>query len=431
MEQKLTQEQKLTWRMTQQLSQAIEILQYNGYDLHQYLQEQMNENPLIEVETTGEEQFSSIRRRFVSHGTDLPEDFFAPPKSLYDLVKEQMVHYQLTPEQRNILEYGIDSLDERGYLTVSLEEWADHCNSTIHLTEECLHILQSMDPPGIGARSLQECLTLQLIRKQKPEPFIDLVQNHIDWVADHNVGQIAQTYNISQEEAAELIQEIQSLTPHPGLQLQQKKSDYIIPDGEVIREQGIWKVKLYVWNSPRVSIDRSYLVQEQLDQETKEFVNKFIRHGNWLIRALETRRQNLLNVFEKVVEKQVAFFHYGSPMLRPLTLQEVAGEIGLHVSTVSRAVKDKYLQTPHGVFPVKFFFQQGIQKKDGGLASAHSTQVLIRELVAGEDPSSPLSDEQIREKLKKGFGIHISRRTVAKYREFMHIPSSFKRKRRG
>lgn len=429
MKQRLTQEQKLTWKITQQLSQAIEILQYNGYDLHQFLQEQMSENPLIEVETAGEEQFSSVRRHISSQTSVTFDDFQTSPKSLYDLLKEQIIHFDLSEEQRAALEYGIDSLDERGYLTITLEEWAEGSGTSLEVAEECLRLLQSMDPPGIGARSLQECLKLQLAKKKKSALLIDLIEQHIGWVADHSLNEIAEHYEISLAEAKELINEIQSCQPKPGLLLQQKQSDYIVPDGEVIQEQGTWKVKLYIWNSPSITVNRSYLREDTFDDEARDFAKKYVRHGDWLIRAIETRRVNLLTVFQKIVEKQVSFFHYGPAMLRPLTLQEVADEVNLHVSTVSRAVKDKYLQTPRGVLPVKFFFQQGIHKKDGGQTSAHTTKMLIKELVEEEDPAFPLSDQQISQRLQNGFGIRISRRTVAKYRETLNIPSSFKRKR--
>ncbi|SES69666.1 RNA polymerase sigma-54 factor [Salinibacillus kushneri] len=427
MKPKLTQEQKLTWKLTQQLGQAIEILQYNGFQLQQFLEEQMKENPLIEIET---ESFTSDYTR-PKQGMGFDESFWIDEEQdLADYMKEQLIDKDLSPSFREIVEFGIDSLDENGYLTVALTDWQLAFHTGEEMIEEALELIQSLEPAGIGARTLQECLALQLRRKPVPNHLaIDIVTNHLEWVADYRIEEMVLEYGVSEKEIKEAIQDIQALYPKPGILVAGRTSSTIIPDGEVYQSEGTWKVALTKWNRPSVTIYDYSLNQNDLSQEEKEFFQKYTQQGKWLQKALIQRSDSLERVFAAIVKHQILFFDQGPERLKPLVLREIAEELNLHVSTVSRAVKEKYLQTPHGVFPVKFFFQSGLKSNTGEI-SAYAIKILIKEMIDYEDKQKPLSDQKISELLKHEFHIEISRRTVAKYRLELKLPSSNRRKRR-
>ncbi|MBB6453574.1 RNA polymerase sigma-54 factor [Salirhabdus euzebyi] len=428
MKQKLTQEQKLTWKLTQQLGQAIELLQYNGQQLHQFLQEQVKENPFLEVETNVHSSYYPPQ----SGAGDFDESYYTnEEQNIRIYLKDQLINKDLPKGLKGIVEFGIDSLDDNGYLTLTLSEWAEAVQQEEGDVEQALHIIQGLDPIGVGARSLQECLLLQLSASSNPnEVAIDLITHHIEWVADFRKEAIKKKYQLSSIEIEQVLQEIQSCNPRPGLLMTSSKSDYVIPDGEVLLEQGLWRVYLSKWNSPKISVNEHYLQVEGMEEKDKQFVSSYIKSGNWLKQAVNQRYETMGKVFSTIVKNQVLFFEKGPEIVQPLTLKEIAQEVNLHVSTVSRAIKGKYIQTPHGVYPVKFFLQQGISTKSGGTVSSHSIKVIMKELVGQESKAKPLSDQIIAEQLKQDYDIHISRRTVAKYRMELFIPSSAQRKRR-
>ncbi|QHS23235.1 RNA polymerase factor sigma-54 [Virgibacillus sp. MSP4-1] len=427
MKAKLTQEQKLTWKLTQKLGQAIELLQYNGFQLQQFLEKQMKENPLIEVETDRTVPDYTPAKR----GMGFDESFWIDnSQDLAGYVKEQLLDKELSPAFKQIVEYGIDSLDENGYLTIALTDWQFAFQTDEETIGEALELIQSLDPAGIGARNLQECLALQLYRSSVPNTLaVNIVTNHLEWIADDRMEDLMMEYEVSEAAIEEAIQDIQSLHPKPGILVAGKTSSPIIPDGEVYQSNGVWKVALTGWNSPTITIVDYSLDHSSLSPEERDFFQKYTQEGKWLQKALSQRLDSLDRVFKSIVRRQIAFFDYGPEHMKPLVLREIAEETGLHVSTVSRAVKEKYLQTPHGTYPVKFFFQPGLQGETGEV-SAYAIKHLIKEMISHEDKQKPLSDQKLSEMLKKEFQIEVSRRTVAKYRLALKLPSSSKRKRR-
>ncbi|MRG84726.1 RNA polymerase factor sigma-54 [Salinibacillus xinjiangensis] len=427
MKPKLTQEQRLSWKLTQQLGQAIEILQYNGYQLNQFLENQMKENPLIEVETEKDVPFEPTLEGHLS----FDEKIFSPEsEDLASYVRGQLIDKHMTPKMKEAVEFGIDSLDENGYLTVTLSEWQDNVGTDEQTVAEALQLIQSLDPAGIGARRLQECLYLQLKRNPEPnEVTMNLVREHLEWIADYRLDEIMAEYDISESEAIQAIKEVQSLDPKPGTSVAGATSSYIVPDAEVFQEQGMWRISLTKWNRPTVTVHDHYLEVKQIDKKEENFIKKYVQQGKWLQKALQQRYESLEKIFGIIVKRQLAFFDRGPETLKPMVLKDIAADVNLHSSTVSRAVKEKYLQTPHGVFPVKFFFQSGVSTQTGAV-SAYTTKTLIRELIEHEDKAKPLSDQQICEKLQREYHMGISRRTVTKYRLALHLPSSTKRKRR-
>lgn len=416
MKHQLTHEQRLTWKMTQKMSQAIEILTFNGLELVEFLEEQAVENPLI--------HFSKP-----SSGTAIPHTI-QQEKTIYQHLKDQLLHLSITSSMKEVVEYGIDSLNEHGYLDISTEEWAQACSIQDSEVLNALRFLQSLEPAGIGARDLQECIQLQLDRSGAPAFVQDLTANHLEWVADRDLAEIIDFYQITEEAANSAITLIQSCHPRPALQLAPVQKDYVIPDAEVTFHNGKWKCELSEWNKPRLEWDQELMNIASENEETKQFIQEKYNHAQWMIDAIQVRKENFQQVLTHIVQKQQDFFEKGPSYVQPLRMREIAEPVNVNVSTISRLVKHKYIQTPHGLVPLKFFFQQGVRTNTGKETSSHSIKQLMKETIQGEDKFAPFSDQKLSEQLQKQFGIHISRRTVAKYRESLHIPTASKRKKK-
>lgn len=422
MKPQLTQEQKLTWKMTQQLSQAIEILQYNGMELQEFIQQQMQDNPLIDWKR-GELPMSG--EAFPASGVRQTE------QSLREYMYDQMMDIPIEARVRRALEYGVDSLDDNGYLDCDVKEWKDVLQEEEWVVESALSILQTLEPAGVGARDLQECITLQLLRKQEDEQIIHLVQHHLDWVAEQQLPSMMECYGWNEEEVHKAVEVIQACHPRPGLQIAPVQKDYIIPDARVVQREGVWRVELSPLNQPVIQVDQTYAELVTDDEEARMYVQEKYKHAEWLQMAIRQRKEHFHAIVREIIDKQKPFLHNGAVHVQALRMREIATKVDIHVSTVSRAIRNKYVQTPHGIYPLKFFFQQGIKMNNGQETSAHSIKHLLKETIELENVHKPLSDQKIVEKLKSEFGIAISRRTVAKYREELFIPSSSKRKRQG
>jgi RNA polymerase sigma-54 factor len=326
----------------------------------------------------------------------------------------------------------IGNIDEDGYLTCSVEEVASTIDATVEDVERVLRRIQSFDPAGVGARDLRECLLLQVEdRIGRDSLAYRVVERHFEELSTHKYHEIAKALGISPQQAQAAADEIASFDPKPGRKYALDEGDYVTPDIIVQEIDGQYVVSLNDGELPRLRISRTYQQLAQSGEfkgKAKEFAQAKLNGANWIIQAIEQRRQTMLKTMHVILDRQREFFQKGIHYLRPLTLKEVADEIGMHESTVSRVTNEKFVQTPRGVFRLKFFFSSGLSTEEGEDVSARGVKARIQELIAGEQPHDPLTDQQIVEALRSE-GIQIARRTVQKYRDQLGILSSRYRKR--
>nr|WP_245985090.1 RNA polymerase factor sigma-54 [Biomaibacter acetigenes] len=330
-------------------------------------------------------------------------------------------------------EFLIGNLDKRGYLTISTAEAAKLLKVSEQEVEKVLKLIQTFEPAGIGARNLIECLLIQVEQRNIDMPKIkELITGHLKDLAEARYSRIAEALNISLSEVQRLKDVILTLDPKPGRNFSSvNDTQYIIPDAVIEKVGNDYVVIMNDSVSPRLSINsyyRSLLYSENRESNISKFLSQRLDSALWLIKSIEQRRITLNKVISTIVEVQRDFLDYGVTCLKPLTMKQIADRVGIHESTVSRAISGKYVQTPRGLFELKFFFKNGLDNTNGSSTSSESIKKMIKEMVGGEDPYNPLSDQKIADDLKKK-GIIISRRTVAKYREEIGIPSSAKRKR--
>ena len=304
---------------------------------------------------------------------------------------------------------------------------------TINEVEESLRILQTLDPPGVGARDLRECLLLQMADDAKSDPLArQLVADSFDDLKAHRWNDLAKRYGVEPARVQSAADSLARYDPKPGLKYSNRSDGYIIPDLVVDKVDGVYHVFLNDTGMPRLRLSRSYqeIARERgkLTQENREFITTQMNSANWMIQAIEQRRQTMLKVMNFIVDRQRAFFEKGVEYLKPLTLREVADVISIHESTVSRVTNEKYVQTPRGVLPLKFFFSSALSTASGEEASARSIRAKLQKMVGEEDPGKPLTDQQIVHLFQEQ-GIQIARRTVAKYRDQLGILPARMRKR--
>ncbi|BAC14397.1 RNA polymerase sigma-54 factor [Oceanobacillus iheyensis HTE831] len=423
MKQKLVINQSLQWKMNQSLYQSIEILQLTGMELYDYMKQVAEENPLIEeVQPIDKELISQFRTTDYSI-----DEMNTAEQSLYDQLKSNL--YVLELEDKSLLPvivFGIDSLNEDGYLEITMEDWAYYCEVELTTVERALSYIQSLEPAGIGARNLTECIQLQLNQMNIDAPYISSLMNEgITLLAEENSHQIALNYGITEEAAQKLIESIKLCHPKPGKLLSPTKTEFIIPEASIYKDDTEWKISFFNWSSPAIQINSDYS-KHDLDREAASFVKKKQKEVDMLQQAIDYRSSTLEKIIRIIVEKQLPFFERGPKMLKPLTLSELSAQLDLHISTISRAIRQKYVQTAHGVLPLKYFLQREVQK-GAGVASIVIKQ-LLKELVDLEDKSKPLSDQKIKQLMEERYQIKIARRTIVKYREELQIASSVKRK---
>ena len=424
LKQHLVQQQTIQHKLNQSLIQSIQMLQFTSTELYEYINEIAKDNPLIE-----EVIYDADGRQSTYQASDTfsLEAMNSGEKTLYDQLKEQLLNIDIPKEFIPIVEFGIDSLNENGYLEITLEDWASACNTTSSITEEALHIIQQLEPRGIGARHLGECIYLQLYEMDGYRSFMeDLLIHHLDWIADFNFSVIEETYGITREEYNELVKLIQTCDPKPGKLLDTTQVEYIVPEAKIWKVQAKWKITFHHWTVPKLVIDPTY--KQMADKEVEKFLKSKREQLQWLEGALKYRTATIELVIREIVKKQIDFFDYGILHLGSMTLNDVADELELHPSTISRAINNKYVETPHGIYPLKFFFQSGIEQEDGKKATI-VLKHLIHQIIDGEDRTRPLSDEKIRNKLQEKYSVQLARRTVMKYRQELNIPASFKRRK--
>ena len=480
----LKQELKINPR----LYQAMDLLYMPLLDLQQHLKQELLNNPFLDMvepeedeeeseegEETEEEAVAETPEKQEKDEIDWEEillegfdaggrkeeheerEYFEPvtvdSRDLSDHLRDQITLLDLSPRQVVLAEEFIGNIDEDGYLKASIEQITNGVNDmvkqaaeqqenlddddlplyTLEESAEMLATIQGLDPAGVGSRDLRECLMLQLKEAglEHSVPY-RLVRDCFDELINHRWSEISKRFGISPSDVQKAADEIQKLDPKPGSKYSDLKDNYIIPDLVVDKIDGKYHVFLNDANLPRLKLSKSYQEiardKKKFDGENKEFISNKLNSANWMIQAIEQRRQTMLKVMNYIVERQREYFEKGVQHLKPLTLREVAEVINMHESTVSRVTNEKFVQTPRGVLPLKFFFSSGLSTTAGEDVSARGIKAQIEKLVADEDAKHPLTDQAIVNILKQN-GVQIARRTVAKYRDQLGVLSARMRKR--
>jgi RNA polymerase sigma-54 factor len=361
------------------------------------------------------------------------ESFVAAEATLADHLATQLLLAVSDPSDRLIGRYLIDLVDEAGYIAGDLAEAADKLGAPLARVEAVLAVLQTFDPPGVCARNLAECLAIQLKERDRFDPAMQALVAHLDLLAKREFAALKKICAVDDEDLSDMIAEIRRLEPRPGRAFGGAPVQPVVPDVFVRRgPAGAWAVELNADTLPKVLINQTYyaeVARTARKEADKSYLAECLQSATWLVRALDQRAKTILKVATEIVRQQDAFFAQGVQYLRPLNLKTVADAIGMHESTVSRVTSNKYMATPRGTFELKFFFTAAIAAANGGEAhSAEAVRHRIKQLIDAEPPTDILSDDTIVEKLRAA-GIDIARRTVAKYREAMKIPSSVQRRR--
>jgi RNA polymerase sigma-54 factor len=361
------------------------------------------------------------------------EAYVAQERTLRDHLTEQLVLAFADPAQRLIGHHLIDMTDEAGYLRGDLESIAEQLGAPLELVEETLKVMQGFEPCGVFARDLRECLMLQLKEQDRCDPAMAALIENLQLLAVHDLAALKRAARVSDEDLMDMIQEVKRLNPKPGLKYGSAPSQPIVPDVLVrALPDGSFHVELNSETLPRVLVNQSYyatVCKSATRKEDKSYLVDCLQTANWLVKSLDQRARTILKVAHEIVKQQDGFLTYGVRHLRPLNLKTVADAISMHESTVSRVTANKYMATNRGLFELKYFFTSAIAAtSDGDAHSSEAVRDRIRSMIASEPASDVLSDDKIVEKLK-GDGIDIARRTVAKYREALRIPSSVQRRR--
>jgi RNA polymerase sigma-54 factor len=361
------------------------------------------------------------------------EAFVESETTLVGHLNEQLAVAITDPKQRLIGGYLIDTVDETGYLGADLAEVSEKLGAPLSEIEAVLEVLQTFSPTGVCARNLRECLTIQLKERDRFDPAMQALVGHLELLAKREFAALKKLCGVDDEDFSDMINEIRALDPKPGLAFGSTLIQPVVPDVFVRQAaSGDWIVELNSDTLPRVLVSQTYYSEVSKVAKAsgdKTFLADCLQSANWLVRALDQRAKTILKVSSEIVRQQDAFLMHGVQYLKPLNLKTIADVIGMHESTVSRVTANKYMATSRGVFELKYFFTSSISASDGGEAhSAEAVRHRIKRLIDAESPSDVLSDDTIVEKLKAA-GIDIARRTVAKYREAMRIPSSVQRRR--
>ncbi len=483
-------------KVNPRLYQAMDLLYMPLLDLQQHLKQELLTNPFLELVEPEEDEEESSEAEETAEPEDLSEpettseaatepektgdddvdweavlldgfetggqreeheqrEWYEPvtvdSKDLGDHLTEQLSLLDLSARQAFLAEEFVGNINDDGWLACSLEEIQRGVNELLNkeaeereidgtvpvFTDEeilqMLQIIQDLDPPGVGARDLRECLLLQLRAGGLRDSLAyRLVEDAFEELIAHRWSELSKRFGISAQDVQGAADEIAKLDPRPGLRFSAGSDNYIIPDLVVDKIEGHYHIFLNDGNLPRLKLSRAYQEiardKKRFDAESKDFIASKLNSANWMIQAIEQRRQTMLKVMHYIVDRQRDFFERGVQALKPLTLREVAEAVGMHESTVSRVTNEKFVQTPRGVLPLKFFFSSGLSTADGDDVSARGIKDQIQKLVSGEDAKSPLTDQAIVEILQQT-GVNIARRTVAKYRDQLGVLPARMRKR--
>lgn len=454
---KMTQEQRLI--LTQNMQQSIKLLQMSLHDLREYIDIEYSENPVLEVneEIAPYDDVQNVEKMSIEDSYDhkkiveelysdnykdrleinyskeevSPLNFIEKKTSLKEYLQEQLVEVDIDQYMLNICKYIVESLDNRGYLEISVEELAQELNISSAMIEKALKIVQSLEPYGIGARNIKECLLIQSLRLNILDNIMEkIILNHLESVAENKYEAVGRALNISPREAQRYGDLIKKLEPKPSRGFYTgEEVNYIIPDAEIKNINDEFFIIMNESALPKLMINRTYkdALQNNKDSEVNTYVKEKINQAIFLIKSIEQRKSTLYKVLECLIDKQKDFFKFGRQQIKPLTLKEVSEKINLHESTVSRAIKDKYILTSYGTIKIKDLFATGLSANNDDMATA-TVKNEIKRIIGQEDRSKPLSDQLISSMLADK-DMKISRRTVAKYREELGIKASSMRKR--
>ncbi|MGV3512177.1 MAG: RNA polymerase factor sigma-54 [Novosphingobium sp.] len=471
--------------MTPQLQQAIKLLALSNLEVETFIGEALDANPLLEIgeaapgeplEVSPEELRrthleSSPVDQLVSEGrveedrpldidvTALDRDRDTGDAGTFELSSSreysaggegpdidehgrfeetlaEHLHAQIgattsDPQLLFVARWLIDQLDEAGYLGLPMSEVADALGLSTLVVERALALVQSLDPTGVGARNLAECIALQAKEADRYDPCMARLIDNLDLVARGEIARLKRLCQVDDEDFADMLAELRSYDPRPGLRFGGGTAEAVVPDILVRPAKGGWDIALNQATLPRLIVNRSYYIEMRgacVSKDAKAWLGEKLADANWLLKALDQRQKTILKVAAELVKQQDGFFRHGVAHLRPLTLKTVAEAISMHESTVSRVTSNKYLHCDRGTFELKYFFTSGVGSSDGEGASAEAVKAAIRQLIDAEDPKAILSDDALVDLLKaKGFDL--ARRTVAKYREAIGLGSSVQRRR--
>ena len=436
----LALELKQTQRLSPQMIQTMEILQMDTVELQEYVEKALLENPVLEHEPAAEtapdaELWSKLRwleagdRQNRGYRDDDSHDWLsnvpAPAEeSLDQYLREQLPMERLSPELRQAVECVLTGLNGNGYLEESDEALSRRCGQPVETIARAVELVQSLEPAGVGARGLSQCLALQLKRRGETGLPLTIVTHHLEDMAHSHYHQIAKATGADRVRIQEACQLIRELDPKPGAPFSGGNTPgYIVPDLLVREVDGQLEAVPCDWNIPTLRISGYYqqLMSETDEPQVRSYLTEKLNQATWLIQGIQRRQTTLLRCAQVMVRRQEDFFRRGAGFLRPMVLADVAAELAIHESTVSRAIRGKYLQCAAGIFPLSHFFVRGLSAPEGEAVSADAAKAMIRRLVGQEDPRHPLSDQKISQELARQ-KVVLSRRTVAKYREEMGLP---------
>lgn len=445
----LTQTQTLV--MTPQLQQAISLLQLSNLELNELLDKELEQNPLLEREDPAPKQTSPddsgalssqqigdhLLHRSSSGGLpadiDMADMNIGKPVTLREHLMSQVNVDCPETNDKLIAAQLIEQLDESGYIRDDLDQIAERFGCSVERIEQTLEIIQKFDPPGIFSRNLEECLSAQLEEQgQLTASYKTLLQN-LDLAASHKMGELAKLCGVDDDTLKIMLNQLRTLNPKPASSFQHEVTQTIIPDVFMRPKRGGgWIVELNNETLPKVLVNEQYYAEisdKPTDKQEKQYLSEKLQAANWLVKALHQRATTIIRVATEIVRKQEAFFVYGIEYLKPLILKDIALKLEIHESTVSRVTTNKYISTPRGLYELKYFFTTALASTDGGQSfSAEAIRHRLKQLIEAETMDNILSDDDLADALKTQ-GVDIARRTIAKYREAMNIPSSSVRRR--
>lgn len=483
---KQSQKQSLKLTMTTQLQQAIKLLHLTRLDLEQFVSQQLAENPTLEessyetleerdiserekektiedvvgnqvteaagvVDSIGEKKKEDIDWDVLSRqkeagqqsstkasknnnaGDDHPnyENLSSKEETLAEHLTKQVREIDFDEAEKKIATSIVGNINQKGYLDISVEELAKQENCSEEAIEDVLDTIQRFDPLGVAARDLQECLLNQIRGQQLKNGIVEkIVEQHLKELENNNFAVISKSLGIPIEDVIENVATIVSLEPNPGREFSEGVTQVIIPDVYIFKLGDEWQVALNEEGIPTLGVSKTYqdMMKEKAIGDDKAYLKEKLKDAQWLIKSIQQRQRTIFKATESILKKQIQFFEEGVQYLKPMVLRDIAEDIEMHESTISRVTNGKYVHTPRGIFELKYFFNSSVSKAGGSDMASESVKVMIKDIVAKEDPKKPYSDQKIVDFLEKK-GIQLARRTVAKYREQIGILPSSKRKK--